>query len=92
MREKQIEQTLVRKVKEVGGIAPKFVSPGLGGMPDRLLLFPGGRMAFVEVKAPGKAATVTGYQRHRLLTKLGFKVYVLDSLAGIDEIVGGDAG
>lgn len=87
MREKQIEQTLVRKVKEVGGIAPKFVSPGLGGMPDRLLLFPGGRMAFVEVKAPGEKPRPLQVARHRLLTKLGFKVYVLDSLAGIDEIV-----
>jgi len=87
MREKQIEQTLVRKVKEVGGIAPKFVSPGLGGMPDRLFLFPGGRIAFVEVKAPGEKPRPLQVARHRLLTKLGFKVYVLDSLAGIDEIV-----
>ena len=87
MREKQIEQKLAHKVKAAGGIAPKFVSPGFDGMPDRLLLFPGGRIAFVEVKAPGEKPRPLQVARHRLLTKLGFKVYVLDSLAGIDEIV-----
>ena len=54
MREKQIEQALVKAVRKRGGIALKFVSPGMAGVPDRLVLFPGGRMAFVEVKAPGK--------------------------------------
>jgi len=87
MREKQIEQKLVHKVKSAGGIAPKFVSPGFDGMPDRLLLFPGGRMAFAEVKAPGGKPRPLQIARHKLLTKLGFKVYVLDSLAEIDEIV-----
>jgi len=77
----------VHKVKAAGGIAPKFVSPGLDGMPDRLLLLPGGRMAFVEVKAPGEKPRPLQVARHRLLTELGFKVYVLDSLAGIGKIV-----
>lgn len=52
--EKQIEQSLVKAVKNMGGIAPKFVSPGFDGMPDRIVLLPHGLMAFVEVKAPGK--------------------------------------
>lgn len=54
MREKQVEQRLVKAVRAAGGICPKLVSPGMNGMPDRLLLMPGARMAFVEVKAPGK--------------------------------------
>jgi len=54
MREKIIEKELVRAVKDKGGIAPKFTSPGFDGMPDRLVLLPGGRMGFVELKAPGK--------------------------------------
>lgn len=53
--EKQIEQSLVKAVKNMGGIAPKFVSPGFDGMPDRIVLLPHGLMAFVEVKAPGKS-------------------------------------
>ena len=54
MREKIIEQKLVTAVKNHGGICPKFVSPGFDGMPDRLLLLPHGRFAFVEVKASGE--------------------------------------
>ena len=54
MLEKEIEQKLVRAVKAAGGICPKFVSPGMDGMPDRLILMPGGHMAFAELKAPGK--------------------------------------
>ena len=50
--EKQIEQGLVKAVKNMGGIAPKFVSPGFDGMPDRIVLLPYGKFAFVDVKAP----------------------------------------
>ncbi|MBR1738381.1 MAG: VRR-NUC domain-containing protein, partial [Firmicutes bacterium] len=78
MREKFIEQKLVRAVKEMGGIALKFVSPGYDGMPDRLILLPYGRIAFVEVKAPKHKPGPLQCARHRMLEKLGFKVYVLD--------------
>lgn len=54
MRERFIEKKLVDAVKKMGGFAPKFVSPGLDGMPDRIVLFPMGRIAFVELKAPGE--------------------------------------
>lgn len=47
MRERQIEQTLAKAVKAAGGIAPKFTSPGFAGMPDRLVLMPGGHIGFV---------------------------------------------
>ena len=55
MREKSIEQELVRAVRTAGGLCAKWVSPGLDGVPDRIVLMPGGRLAFVEVKAPGKS-------------------------------------
>lgn len=54
MREKVIEQKLVKAVRAAGGIAPKLASPGFDGMPDRMVLMPGGRIGFVEVKAPGE--------------------------------------
>ena len=81
--EKQIEQSLVKAVKNMGGIAPKFVSPGFDGMPDRLVLLPGGVMAFAELKAPGKKPRPLQLARHRLLRELGFKVYVIDDIAQI---------
>ena len=56
MREKTVEQKLVKAVKAAGGICPKWTAPGFDGLPDRIVLLPGGRMGFVEVKAPGKKA------------------------------------
>lgn len=56
MREKAIEQKLVQAVKAKGGIAPKFVSPGFSGVPDRLILLPDGKCGFVEVKDTAFAA------------------------------------
>ena len=79
MREKQIEQELVKATKNMGGIAPKFVSPSFDGMPDRIVLLPGGHIGFVEVKAPGEKPRPLQLSRHGLLRRLGFKVYVLDN-------------
>ena len=90
MRERQIEQKLSLMVKKRGGICPKFVSPGFDGVPDRIVLLPEGRIAFVEVKAPGKKPRPLQLARHALLRRLGFQVYVLDDekqIGGIlDEI------
>ena len=85
MREKTIEKKLVIAAKDMGGIAPKFMSPGLDGMPDRIVLLPGGRMGFVEVKAPGKVPRPLQEARHRMLRRLGFQVYLLDA---VDQIGG----
>lgn len=83
MLEKQIENKLTTAVKKAGGIAPKFVSPSLAGMPDRLVLLPDGVFAFVELKAPGESPRPLQKARHRKLRSLGFKVYVIDSTDGI---------
>lgn len=94
MRERQIEQKLVKAVKAAGGIAPKLTSPGFDGMPDRMVLMPGGRIGFVEVKAPGEKPRPLQLSRHRLLRRMGFKVYVLDGAEQIKIIlqeIGGDA-
>lgn len=94
MREKQTEQKLVLAVKQRGGICPKFVSPGFDGMPDRIVLLPGGKMGFAEVKAPGKKPRPLQEARHGMIRRLGFKVYVLDDEKQIEEIlseIGGDA-
>ncbi len=85
MQEKQIEQKLTLMVKAKGGIAPKFVSPSFAGMPDRLVLLPGGVFAFAELKAPGMKPRALQVARHRMLSELGFKVYVID---GIEQIGG----
>lgn len=87
MLEKQIENKLTRSVKKAGGIALKFVSPGFAGMPDRLVLLPDGMCAFVELKAPGKHPRPLHTARHKMLQKLGFKVYVIDSAEQIEGVI-----
>lgn len=78
MREKEIEKKLSLEAKKRGGLAVKFVSPGFDGMPDRILFMPNGRVAFIEVKAPGKRPRPLQMARHKLLRRLGFLVFVLD--------------
>lgn len=90
MREKATEAKLVKAVKSMGGLAPKFVSPGLDGVPDRLVLLPKGKIAFIELKAEGKELRPLQVRRKRQLEKLGFSVYCIDrpeQIGGIlDEI------
>jgi len=87
MKEKQIEQKLVRAVMAMGGLCPKLVSPGMDGMPDRLVLLPGGRMAFAELKAPGRKPRPLQLRRMAQLSRLGFRVSVIDGPEQIDEVL-----
>ena len=87
MREKTIEQKLVQAVKAMGGIAPQFTSPGFDGMPDRIVLLPGGYIAFVEVKAMGCKPRPLQLTRHGMLRQLGFQIYVMDDAVQIGGIL-----
>ena len=87
IREKTIEQKLVKAVKAMGGIAPKFTSPGFDGMPDRIIILPDGKMGFVEVKAPGKKPRPLQEVRHNLLRQMGCKVYVIDGAEQIESVL-----
>ncbi len=87
MREKTIEKKFTDAAKARGGLALKFMSPGFDGVPDRIVLMPGGHMAFVEVKAPGKVPRPLQTARHKLLKRLGFRVFVLDDPAQIGGIL-----
>ena len=85
MKEATIERKLVSAAKLRGGICPKWVSPGYDGVPDRIVLLPGGKIGFVEVKAPREKPRPLQLARHNRLRQLGFKVYILD---GTDQIGG----
>lgn len=87
MREKEIEQKLVTALKNMGGICPKFVSPGFDGVPDRLVLLPQGKFAFVEIKAPGKKLRPLQVKRKRQLERLGFLVYCIDDIEQIGGVL-----
>lgn len=87
MREKLIEQKLVKAVKALNGMCPKLVSPGTDGMPDRMVLLPDRKLSFVEVKAPGEKPRPLQIRRHEQLRQLGFMVAVLDDPEQIPGIL-----
>lgn len=85
MLERTVERHLVQAARKRGGLALKFVSPGMDGVPDRIVLLPHGKLAFVELKAPGKAMRSLQVRRKEQLEALGFSVYCVD---GIEQIGG----
>lgn len=87
VRERDIERYLRDQVRLAGGRAYKFVSPENAGVPDRIVLLPGGRIAFVELKAPGRRPTRLQEMQQKRIAELGFPVVVIDSFQGVDDLV-----
>lgn len=85
MKERDIEQALKARIVALGGVCWKLVCPGTVGVPDRVCLM-GGRIVFVEVKAPGETPRPIQSHRIKQLRDLGFTVKVIDTLAGIEEV------
>lgn len=87
MREKTIEQYLVKEVKKIGGEAVKFIPTFFVGFPDRIVLMPKTAVYFVELKAPGKKPRPVQLQVHKQLEELGHEVFVIDSKEGVDGFI-----
>lgn len=87
MQEKTIENYLVRQVLAEGGWAIKLASPNAAGLPDRLILLPGGAVIFAELKRPGGKVRPLQKSAHRRLRELGFAVYTIDSKDGVDDVL-----
>lgn len=92
MLEKDIEKYFVRRIKEIGGKAYKFVSPGNSGVPDRMVCLPGGTVVFVELKAPGKTPRPIQIHQIGILRKFGFQVEIVDSKESADTLADALAG
>ena len=86
MLEKTIERHLVQKAREKGGLAIKWVAPAMAGVPDRVVFFPGGRIVFVELKAPGQKQTPIQVRVTKMLIDLGADVRVIDSKEAVNDL------
>ena len=84
MLERDIEKALVKRIKTLGGLCEKFVSPSNIGVPDRLVTLPG-KIVFIELKSPGKKPTVKQLKDHAKRRSYGCTVLVIDSLEGIND-------
>jgi hypothetical protein len=89
MRESKVETHLRRRWKAIGGEVRKLTWLCRRGAPDRLLMLPGGRLWFVELKAPGKTAEDHQAREHARLWAMGQKVLVLDTIEAVDQFVDG---
>lgn len=87
MLEKELEKKFREAVERHGGRAFKLTSPGCAGLPDRMVIFPGGRIGFVELKAPGEKPRKLQQHRVQQLRALGCAACVLDSKDKIYAVI-----
>lgn len=87
LAEAKIERAFCEAVKDAGGVALKFTSQTMNGVPDRLILFKIGKCAFVELKAPGKQMRPLQRKRRHQLEELGFPVFCVDNLDQIQPVI-----
>lgn len=86
MTESRIENELRNWVEKIGGKAYKFSSPANNGVPDRIVLYKG-QCYFVELKRPGEDLRPLQKAVRRKFEKLGFKVYMVDSIEKVGEFI-----
>lgn len=86
MLEKNIEKIFKNEVEKIGGKAFKFSSPGNNGVPDRIVLYKS-HCYFVELKKPGKKPRKLQKAVIKAFKKLGFKVYVIDSIEKVGDFI-----
>lgn len=85
--EKLLERKLRQKVDQLGGWSIKLLATHITGLPDRLCLFPGGKVVFVEVKTTGQKIKKIQGKVHDRLRSMGFRVEVIDTSEGIEKVI-----
>lgn len=85
--EKDLERWLGQELKKLGCIYMKFVSPGNDGVPDRIVVMPGGDVVFVELKSEtGRLSHTQAFQIARLQQK-GAMVFLISNKIEAQELL-----
>lgn len=87
MKEYAVEKHLIRKAQARGGACLKFTSPGTAGVPDRIVILPGGKIGFAELKAPGKKPRRLQRAVIRDLYRRGCRIATIDNLKSVEGFV-----
>jgi len=85
--EKLLESKFTTEVKKLGGWSFKLLSTYVTGLPDRICLFPGGRLFFIELKTTKKKPSKIQLIVHAKLQRLGFEVHVIDTTEKINQFI-----
>ena len=87
MLEKTVEEYLVKEVRKIGGIAYKFTSPGNSGVPDRIVLLPGGTVHFIEMKRPTGGKTEARQRKQERIQVRGGNVRTINTKEQVDVFI-----
>ena len=85
--EKLLERKLRQKVDQLGGWSIKLLATHVTGLPDRLCLFPGGKLIFIELKTTGKKTRKIQQKVHERIRSMGFRVEIIDTSEGIEKVI-----
>ncbi len=79
----------MRRVEALGGVADKVEFVGRRGFCDRLVVLPGGRVIFVELKRP-RGGVLSPHQRafHQTYRALGAEIAVVKTDDDIERLLG----
>lgn len=85
MKESDIERHLAERIRKAGGLCLKIVSPGCVGIPDRLVILPGGETTWCELKTPKGKVSAVQLRMHTRLKELTQEVEILRSVEAINK-------
>ena len=88
MRESQIEDYLYKQTLAFGGVIRKVQWVGRRGAPDRVVMLPGGKLLWIELKAPGKKPEPHQVREHERMARVGQIVQIIDSMEAVNDLFG----
>jgi hypothetical protein len=87
IKERDVERYFKAQLEKRGALVFKFVSPGQAGVPDRVVLLPGGRVVFAEMKAPGEKPRPLQRAVFARMARAGHPVYIIDSREAVKKFM-----